>query len=142
MSIDAPQLPPQAEAASLHPLEPLSAEEIAEAVTIVREEKELQPCMRFVSVALNEPPKSFVLSFEPGMPFSREAFMILLDNSDGGCYESVVSITEKRVASWKLIPGVQPNIMLDEFEECEAAVKASPEFQAVLARRGSPTSAL
>jgi primary-amine oxidase len=47
-----------------------------------------------------------------------------------------VSVTESRVVSWKHIPGVQPSIMFDEFEECENAVKANPEYQAALAKRG------
>ncbi|MEB3103925.1 primary-amine oxidase [Paenibacillaceae bacterium T2] len=123
-------------AVSLHPLEPLTEAEIASAVAIVRHERQLPASVRFVSVSLHEPSKPFVLAYEPGMAFVREAFIILLDNADGCCYEAVVSVTESRVVSWKLIPGAQPSIMLDEFEECENAVKACPEFQAALARRG------
>lgn len=38
--------------------------------------------------------------------------------------------------SWEYVHNVQPPIMLDEFVECEAAVKASEEFQAAIAKRG------
>ena len=120
----------------LHPLEPLTAEEITAAVHIVRAERNLHERVRFASVALHEPPKEVVLNFKQGDPITREAFIILLDNTDGATYEAVASITEGKVTSWQHIPGVQPSIMLDEFFECEQAVKASPEFQAALRKRG------
>ncbi len=119
-----------------HPLEPLTAEEITAAVHIVRTERNLSERVRFASVALHEPPKEVVLNFKQNDPITREAFIILLDNTDGATYEAIVSITEGKVISWRHIPGVQPSIMLDEFFECEQAVKASPEFQAALRKRG------
>ncbi len=121
----------------LHPLEPLTAEEITAAVHIVRTERNLSERVRFVTVTLHEPPREVVLNFKPGDPITREAFMVLLDKSAGGAtYEAIVSITEGKVTSWRHIPGVQPSIMLGEFFACEQAVKAHPDFQAALARRG------
>ncbi len=120
----------------MHPLDPLTAEEITDAVHIIQTERNLSPHVRFASVALNEPPKAVVLNFKKGDPIAREAFMILLDNSDGAAYEAVVSITEGRVATWRHIPGVQPSIMLDEFFDCERVVKEHPDFQAALRKRG------
>src|SRR5215469_16944965 len=120
----------------LHPLEPLTAEEITVALQILRNERHLGERVRIASVRLYEPPKEVVLHFKQGDPITREAFIIVLDNSDGATYEAVVSITEGKVISWRHIPGAQPSIMLDEFFECEQAVKASPEFQAALHKRG------
>ena len=120
----------------LHPLEPLTSEEITAAVHIVRTERNLHERVRFASVTLHEPPKEVVLNFQQGDPVTRAAFIILLDNTDGATYEVIVSITEGKVTSWRHIPGAQPSIMLDEFFECEQAVKASPEFQAALRKRG------
>jgi primary-amine oxidase len=119
-----------------HPLEPLTAEEIAAAVTIVRAEKAVGSSFRFPCVTLQEPPKSLVLAFQPGQPFDREAFLILLDNATGQTYEAIVSLTQQRVISWTAVEGVHPNIMADELAECEAAVKAHPEFAQALAKRG------
>jgi primary-amine oxidase len=120
----------------LHPLEPLISEEITAAVRIVRSERNLHERVRFASVTLHEPPKEVVLNFKQGDPITRAAFIILLDNTDGATYEAIVSVTEGKVTSWRHIPGAQPPIMLDEFFECEQAVKASPEFQAALRKRG------
>ena len=110
-----------------HPLEPLTPDEIAAAVAIVRQEKSLSSGFRFATVTLNEPAKATVLAFKPGDGIEREAFVILLDNATAQTYEAVVALGSGQVKSWEHIPGVQPPIMLDEFVECEAAVKRSEE---------------
>ena len=120
----------------LHLLEPLSGEEIAAAIGILRASRRLGDKARFVSVTLHEPPKEAVLAWTPGGDTPREAFLQILDNADGCAYEAVVSLSGNAVTRWEHIPGVQPSLMLDEFFECEAAVKADPQFQAVLAKRG------
>jgi len=119
-----------------HPLEPLTVEEVAAAVTIIRAERNLDERIRFPMVVLNEPPKSVVLNFKDGDAIEREAFVITLDNAAGATYEAIVSLTSGSVKSWQHIPNVQPPIMLDEYFECEAAVKANPEFQEALKKRG------
>ena len=122
-----------------HPLEPLSAEEISAATEILRTEQDLKENHRFVSVVLREPPKEKVLGFdngENGGPIEREAFAILLDRSDGKAYEAVVSLSDGAVRSFDHVPGVQPQVILDEFFECEEIVKASPEVQEALRKRG------
>ncbi|NJN60070.1 MAG: primary-amine oxidase [Leptolyngbyaceae cyanobacterium RM2_2_4] len=118
-----------------HPLEPLTPEEIAKAVAIVRAERNLSEQFRFPAVVLKEPPKSVMLNYQSGDSVEREAFLILLDNATGATYEAIASLTRNTVTSWQHIPGVQPNIMPDELSECEAAVKANPAFQAAIAKR-------
>jgi primary-amine oxidase len=120
-----------------HPLEPLTAEEIIEAVAILRAERELPATIRFSTVELREPAKAEVLAWHNAAdPISREAFAILLDRADGSVVEAVVSLTERAVTSWEPVPGVQPRILLEEFVECEEMLKRNPEFLAALAARG------
>ena len=119
-----------------HPLDPLSPAEIEGAVAILRSERDLGPRVRFESVELLEPPKESFSGRNGHQPPGREAFIILLDNETGATFESVVSLSEGQVKSWTAVPGVQPRLMMDEFFECEKAVKASPEFQAALRKRG------
>ena len=119
-----------------HPLDPLTAAEIESSVAILRVQRSLGPRVRFESIVLNEPPKDLVLGFEDGDAITREAFIILFDNDTGATYEAIVSLYERTVRSWTHIPGVQPRITLDEFYECEIAVKESPEFRAALKKRG------
>jgi primary-amine oxidase len=130
------RIPPTTIALAQHPLDPLTAEEIARAVRVLRADYPLSGRVRFATVVLHEPPKSVVLNFEQGEAMQREAFAILLDNATATTYEAIVSLTEGTVTSWKKVDGVQPPIMLDEFIECENAVKANPEFRAALERRG------
>jgi Cu2+-containing amine oxidase len=92
--------------------------------------------VRFETIVLQEPPKEVVLNFQPGDSIERSAFLVILDNDDAATYEAVVSLNEGRVASWRHVPGVQPRVMLDEFSECEAAVKANPDFRAAIRKRG------
>ena len=123
-------------AGASHPLDPLSPDEIVEAAAILKSERGLGSETRFETVTLNEPPKDAVLSYKAGDPFDREAFFIVFDNRTSETHEAIVSLTSGEVVSWKHIPGVQPRITLDEFSECEAAVKADPDFVEALAKRG------
>jgi primary-amine oxidase len=123
-------------ASTLHPLEPLSDEEIAAAVGVLRLADKLHPKMRVVFVVLHEPPKDLVLGCQDHRSVPREADIQILDNTDGAVYEAIVSLSEGGLKAWRQVPGVQPALMLDEFFECETAVKADPEFQAALAKRG------
>ncbi|MBD1910222.1 MULTISPECIES: primary-amine oxidase [unclassified Leptolyngbya] len=127
---------PSITAPALHPLEPLSPAEIERAVAIVRQEKRVGNTYRFPCVTLREPAKAFMLGYQPGDLFEREAFLILLDNATGKTYEAIVSLNQGTVTRWTGIPDVQPNIMPDELVECEAAVKQHPEFLAALEKRG------
>src|SRR5262245_43011551 len=120
----------------LHPLDPLSAQEISAAVAILRTSGKLGSHVRFATVVLQEPSKEVVLNFKDGDPIEREAFAVILDNDDGATYEALVSLTSSMVKGWKRIPGVQPCVMLDEFFECENTVKADPDFQEALRKRG------
>ena len=120
----------------LHPLDPLTAEEIVEASSILRAQRELGARVRFETIVLQEPAKDAALGYRAGDPIERNAFLVVLDNDDGATYEAVVSLNEKKVTSWEHVPGVQPRVMFDEFAECEAVVKANPEFQAAIRKRG------
>jgi primary-amine oxidase len=119
-----------------HPLDPLSVDEIAAAIDILRGERQLGERTRFVSVSLHEPDKAAVLDFVGSGAVERQAFAILLDNARGRTYEAVVSLDRRTVVTWDELEDVQPAIMLDEFLECEEACKASPEWQAAMRKRG------
>ena len=126
----------KSEIATIHPLEPLSKAESESAIAIVKSDARVNGAHRFVSVSLNEPDKQSVLSYEADSEIEREAFVVLLDRDTAHCIEAIVSLTRSTVTAWKTIEGAQPAIMLDEFVECEEAVKSSPEFIEALRKRG------
>jgi primary-amine oxidase len=125
-----------------HPLEPLSAEEIARAWEILRAGQPLSGRTRVVSIALHEPSKEAVERHRAGEAVERAAFVVLIDSAAARTYEAVVSLGQQRVLSWEHVPGVQPAIVLDEFFECEAAVRADPRWQAAMRKRGVTDFAL
>ncbi|MEN9223750.1 MAG: hypothetical protein Q6M04_15045, partial [Thermostichus sp. BF3_bins_97] len=124
-------LPPQ-----LHPLDPLSAQEIQEAVKILRQQRPITDQWRFVTIQLQEPDRRWMSAWKPGMSWDRQAFVVLLDRSGGSTYEAVVSLSAQQVRSWRLIPGVQPALLDDEVYECDRLLKEDPGFLAALGRRG------
>jgi primary-amine oxidase len=119
-----------------HPLEPLKADEIKIVVDILRSQKSIGKSVRFISVALKEPPKESVHNFPSSGTIPREAFVVLFDNDKNQCYEAVVSIEAALVTSWVHVPGVQPTMSSDEQIECEQAVLNSAAFKAALEQYG------
>jgi len=120
-----------------HPLDPLSAAELEQAVNILAQEKHVGDSIRIASINLIEPAKSLIENHARGVPFQRKALAVLMDRGKRVSYEAVVDLVNQSVTSVTQLPsGVQPSIMLDEFSECEQTVRRSPLFQAALKKRG------
>lgn len=115
-----------------HPLEPLSASEIALAVSLLKDFGKVTATTRFVSVSLREPPKSFVHGYPKAGRAPRQAEACLFDNGTNTAAEAVVDLDTCKLVSWKTLTGVQPTMTIDEQAECEQAVLASPEFKKLL----------
>src|ERR671913_2270533 len=132
----------QAPTLTRHPLEPFSADELAEAVAILRagvpggvwDDRRF----RFVEVALREPPKADVLAAE-GLgnehDLPREARAVLIDRAERGTVEALVSLIEGRVTSWNLIEAGQATLTLEEILACEQVVWQDADFQTAMHRR-------
>jgi primary-amine oxidase len=123
-----------------HPLDPLTAPEVAAAAAIVRTSDgygaRSDRC-RFITIALQEPVKDGVLGWEAGGPRpAREAEVVLLDRGRAETVEAVVSLDEGAVTGWSVRTGVQPMAVVAELMEAEELLRLHPEFQAALARRG------
>ena len=122
---------------SSHPLDPLTTGEVERAVSLLRSERKLGDAWRFVAVTLAEPTRSAMVADRVGKTIARNAQAVLLDTTTGRGAEATVDLSAGKVTRFEsLAAGIQPPIMMDEFVECEAAVKRSPEFRAALAKRG------
>jgi len=120
-----------------HPLDPLSPAELEEIVRMLAQQGRLGEGVRIGSINLTEPAKSVVEKHTPGSPFERKALAILVDCSGRASYEVQVDLISHAVTEVTQLPGgIQPSIMLDEFSECEEAVRQSPLFQEALHKRG------
>lgn len=119
-----------------HPLEPLTPSEITRAVEIVRQARRIDNTWRFVTVTLAEPPKNATPAV-PSKVIPRRAFVIVIDRQKGQSFEAYVDLVQGKLDSFEqFAPGIQPSITNDEFVECEAAIKKSPEFLVALKKRG------
>ena len=124
---------------STHPLDPLTPEELARAVEIVRKERELGSRVRFIRVDLEEPAKP---DLDGGSPPNRRALVVILDNDARLGYEGIVDLEAGSVERWTPLDGIQPAISADEFVEAAEAVRADPDYREALARRGITGDAL
>ena len=126
---------------SRHPLDSLSSEEFRRTTDALRVAGNLTPTRRFASIALDEPAKADVLAWREGDPIVRRSLSVLWDRSDNKTYEAVVALSEDgpagdTVVSFDHIPGVTPNFTVDEWHDCEVAMKADPRVVQALAERG------
>jgi primary-amine oxidase len=119
-----------------HPLDPLSVGELRAAVSLLRTEYGVGEAHRIVTVTLAEPAKNAVKRFRPGEAVEREALAVVYEPRTGETHEAVLSLTSSTVISWRLVPDVEPPVILSEVEEGIAAVKADPAFREALAARG------
>jgi primary-amine oxidase len=121
-----------------HPLDPLSADEITEAVTLLRGAQGLDDSWRFASIELVEPDKTVVKAFSAGDAIERRARIVCWSRTQRGSVHSAVLLLGDlgAVESWTAHPGKQPNVTVDEFHECDEALRANPDVIELLAGRG------
>jgi primary-amine oxidase len=118
-----------------HPLEPLNAAEVQQAVRLLQQQSKVTPTTRFVSVSLKEPPKEAVHGFTGKEAIPREAFVVLFDNGTNTAHEATLSLTDSKLIAYRDVSGVQPTMTIDEQVECEQAVLKSAEFKAALQKQ-------
>ena len=119
--------------AAAHPLDPLTAEEIASVTAVLRRDRGVEPPRwQFASIELIEPDKAAPRDGQA----RREALAVCWNREDGGAYRAAVSLADGAVTAWEHLPGQQPNMTVDEWHECDEMLRAHPELIAALARRG------
>ena len=83
---------------------------------------------RFASIELREPAKAAVRDFAPGdADRARGASSCCWNRADGQAYKA----RRRRSAAtasprWEHRPGVQPNMTVDEYHECDEVLRARP----------------
>ena len=118
-----------------HPLEPLSAGEMQDAVALLKSLDTFKATTRVISIMLLEPSKEVVCQWPKVVPFDREAVAVLFDNAANRATRVSLNLTKKRVSGETEAPaGAQPTLSVDEQEECERAVLASDLFRDALTR--------
>jgi primary-amine oxidase len=119
-----------------HPLDPLSAAEIRQAVAVLRRDRAVGDRWRFAGIELAEPLKPELAAWRPGDPVPRSALATCWNRDDGQAYTATVSLTGDEVTAFTHRPGVQPNATEDEWHEADVVLRAHPDIVAALALRG------
>jgi primary-amine oxidase len=119
-----------------HPLDSLTGEEFSRTAAILAREHGIDAGWRYASIILREPPKTEVKAWRDGDAIVRRALAVLWKKQTNEVYEAVVDLTGDAVDSWTHVPGVTPNFTVDEYHECDHAMKANADVVAALAQRG------
>jgi primary-amine oxidase len=119
-----------------HPLDPLSADELRGAVSILKSDPRLAATAMFADVFLDEPTKAALADHAAGTDIDRRVCVRLVTGPDMACTEVVVSLTGQEVLSVTEVPGVCPTMLVGESWLTAEAVRADPRWQEAMGRRG------
>lgn len=115
-----------------HPLDSITAEEIAIAVKAVKGSPRYVEGSLFAVVSLNEPAKARVLAGD----VPREAFVVLLDRDHNRTNEVIVDLAGGAIRAWNVVADVQPSVVIEEYTIVPEIIKADARFQEAMRKRG------
>jgi primary-amine oxidase len=118
--------------AAAHPLDPLTPDEIRAAARIARTDARFASAL-FASILLSEPAKADVTRWRSGQTLPRLARLVTMTPTS--VFEVLADLTGKRIVSVVERKGVEPPVMMSEFEAARI-VLTNPDFRAALAKRG------
>jgi primary-amine oxidase len=118
---------------TMHPLEPLTPDEIARAVEILRaKEDRVEESMLIARVVLDEPTKDELKN----EPVERRAAITVLPGPGADLLEAVVSLTDEVVSRCVELDDVRPAMLFDESINAIAAVMENEQWQQAMRKRG------
>jgi primary-amine oxidase len=121
---------------TLHPLDPITADEITAAVALIAGDDRYETDFVFAHVRLHEPDKSVVVARDPGTSVDREVEALLVPPGRLEAIDVVVSVTAAEIRSWTVHDGMRPALLFGEAFAAIVGVKEHPEWQAAMRRRG------
>jgi len=123
-------------AADPHPLSPLTAGDITQAVAIIRREQHPAGDLRFPVVTLQEPTKEELQRFAQGEKIPRRIFAVVLDRNTQRSFEAIVDLRQQKLTQWNALPNVQPIVLSNEYIEVADIVRKDPQWLAAMKKRG------
>lgn len=120
-----------------HPLNALTADEIKQAVEIVKASADFNPNTRFTEISLLPPDKEAVWAFaleNKPVDQPRKADVIMLDGKH--IIEAVVDLQNNKLLSWQPIKDAHGMVLLDDFASVQNIINNSEEFAAAVKKRG------
>ena len=134
-------MPSPPAAPALHPLAPVTGDEITAAREIVYASGLAEvpnEALRFAYVGLCDPPKEMVRAVDAGedVVVDRRLRLVLLQGPEADVVEATVSVTRGEVDRWEIVRDVRPPLQMEESILVLAALHDHPEWNAALDRRG------
>ena len=122
---------------SPHPLNALTADEIKQAVEIVKASADFKPNTRFTQIALAEPEKAKVWDYVlngTAVDAPRQAKIVMLEGKH--VIESLVDLKDKKILRWEPVKDAHGMVLLDDFTAVQQIINDSTEFAEVLKKHG------
>ncbi|KAK5166117.1 peroxisomal copper amine oxidase [Saxophila tyrrhenica] len=110
-----------------HPFDPLSTDEIAAAVEIVRREHN---DVHFNAVSLEEPKKAEMMRWVADSEYTPKPHRIadvVCIGRGSRVFDGLVDLTEGRIVQWELTEGVQPLITMEDLQIVETVARKDPK---------------
>jgi primary-amine oxidase len=109
-----------------HPFDPLTRDEIAKAVAIVRES---HSDLFFNAITLLEPPKAEMMRWvenPKNTPRPHRIADVVAIGRGSKVYDGHVDLEQGKLISWELTEGVQPLITMEDLQVVESVVRKDP----------------
>lgn len=119
-----------------HPLDPLTAGELATIRQVLIESGRFAPRTKFAWIELEEPPKSAVAQFHPGDDFPRRADLTAIDFSGGKSFAVRVDIKNRRIIALDDLEHLQPGLTDRDIELAREIIGADQRVAAALVKHG------
>jgi primary-amine oxidase len=119
-----------------HPLDPLTASEIARAAAIIQQHFPWGADLRVETIDIEEPPKDLVRAYVPGTPFPRIVRFNIYRRGVMGVWQGRADLNTGEVLNDSFNPDARAMVAVEEVLLIEKTVKADPRFQEALRRRG------
>ncbi|MGZ3711291.1 MAG: copper amine oxidase, partial [Bdellovibrionota bacterium] len=117
-----------------HPFDDLSVSEIKQVVKIIRESKQFPLDVRFPVVKRAEPKKADWLAGKA--KDERLAYAAIFDIHRAMLTEVIADLHTNKILSAKELPGIQPPVLLEEYDRAREIIRADAGWQNAMKKRG------
>jgi len=116
------------------PFDDLNSEEVKNVISVIKNSGRFSPEIRFPVIKRREPKKSDWLAGK--VTDDRVAYAAVFEPSKGLLVDVMVDIKNKKILSFKELPGIAPPVLLEEYERARSLILADKRWQEALKKRG------
>lgn len=117
-----------------HPMDALTADEINQTVTLLKQQNIADDATQYPYIGLLEMPKTILKTWQYGDAITRMAKVVMY--KDAKTYELKINLDDATIISQKLIKNVEPSVMAGEWHTARNLTLQDPNFIAAIKKRG------